>query len=42
MERMDEIFGTADLSNLEDVGIAAQKQADHVDQIEQITPQTKV
>jgi hypothetical protein len=38
---MDEIFGTADLSNIEDVGIAAQKQANQAAEVEHVT-QTKV
>lgn len=35
---MDEIFGTADLSNIEDVGIAAQKHADEADEVEHVRP----
>jgi hypothetical protein len=38
---MDEIFGTADLSHVEDVGIAAQKQVDYADEVEHVSP-TKV
>lgn len=35
---MDEIFGTADLSGIEDVGIAAQKQAVHAHEVEHVSP----
>jgi hypothetical protein len=39
---MDEIFGgTTDMSNIEDVGVAAQKQARQADEVEVVNPQTK-
>ncbi|KPI35518.1 Quinate permease [Cyphellophora attinorum] len=42
LERMDEIFGgTTDMSNIEDVGVAAQKQAHQADEVEIVNPQTK-
>jgi hypothetical protein len=37
---MDEIFGTADLSGIEDVGTAAQKQIERAAEVEHVT-QTK-